>query len=103
VVASLIIHNGSSDNLSKLMVDSNFDRSDSDYKPLLSVTEAAEYLGISEYKLKMIISSEQQTLQQSGSYSGKMMPYIEMGNEIYISKAGLTAWIEEATQQRKEY
>ncbi len=84
-------------------MDSNFDRSDSDYKPLMSVTEAAEYLGISEYKLKMIISSEQQTLQQFGSYSGKMMPYIELENEIYISKAGLTAWIEEATLQRKEY
>ncbi|MCZ8517859.1 MULTISPECIES: helix-turn-helix domain-containing protein [Paenibacillus] len=73
------------------------------YKPLMSIQETADYLNISESQVKAIISSEEKALTTSGSYRGKMLPIIKIGNDIFVSSAGLSEWIKESTEQRKQY
>ncbi|MCD9025438.1 helix-turn-helix domain-containing protein [Cohnella silvisoli] len=72
-------------------------------KPLMTIQETADYLNLSEFQVKTIISSEESMLKASGSYSGMMFPIIKIGNDIYVSANGLNDWLKESTQQRKQY
>lgn len=103
VTASLIFQHTSTDSRNEPVTATKTTISPTYDKPLLSLSETAEYLNISESKLKMIISHEETVLNQSGTFIGKMFPYFMVQNEIYVNKAGLLAWIEEASLQRKKY
>jgi hypothetical protein len=72
-------------------------------KPLISIVEAADYLGLTEQQVKYIIASEKNALNGTGSFTGMMFPYITINKDIYISKAGLSAWLVQAFEQRKQY
>ncbi|CAH1225495.1 hypothetical protein PAECIP111893_05264 [Paenibacillus plantiphilus] len=66
--------------------------------PLLSLQEAADYLGLNEEQVKNIISVE----LASGSFSEVKFPYIRLNNNIYISRDGLANWIHEAVTNKLE-
>lgn len=70
--------------------------------PLMTLEQTAEFLNLTEYQVKNIISSENAQRGQ-GSAAGSPFPYIVVQNEIYISKMGLISWLEEATQERRVY
>lgn len=72
-------------------------------KPLLGIEQAAEYLNLSVEQVNLIINSEQNQLQSSGSFSGTMFPYFNIGSAIYISKSDLVNWISDTTRERREY
>lgn len=72
-------------------------------KPLMNIKETAEYLSLTELQVKSIITSEERILKQTGSFTGRMFPYIKINNEIFVSRDGLNEWIKESTTQRKEY
>jgi hypothetical protein len=72
-------------------------------KPLLNVEEAAEYLQLSVTEVNIIINSEKFKLENSGSFSGVMFPYMKIGEKLYISKNELMSWINETSRERREY
>ncbi|MEF7439936.1 hypothetical protein V4V36_04460 [Paenibacillus lautus] len=72
-------------------------------RPLMTLEETAEFLNLTEYQVKNMISSENALREQYGSGGGTLFPYIVVQNEIYISRMGLMSWLEEATRERREY
>lgn len=70
--------------------------------PLMTLEQTAEFLNLTEYQVKNIISAEN-AVRGEGVSAGLPFPYIVVQNEIYISKMGLIPWLEEATQERRVY
>ncbi|PJN56389.1 hypothetical protein PAEVO_31120 [Paenibacillus sp. GM2FR] len=70
--------------------------------PLMTLEQTAEFLNLTEYQVKNIISAEN-AVRGQGAAAGSRFPYIVVQNEIYISKMGLISWLEEATQERRVY
>lgn len=71
--------------------------------PLMTLEQTAEFLNLTEYQVKNIISAENAVRGQERAAAGSRFPYIVVQNEIYISKMGLISWLEEATQERRVY
>ncbi|MBB6672818.1 hypothetical protein [Cohnella nanjingensis] len=72
-------------------------------KFLLSVSEAAIYLNMTEDQIKTIIATEASQLSHAGSYQGVMFPYIQVNNEVLISKNDLVRWLADASASRRSY
>ncbi|RSD28395.1 helix-turn-helix domain-containing protein [Mesobacillus subterraneus] len=70
---------------------------------VLTLTEASNYLGLSEEDIKKVISQEEEFLQTTGSFSGMMFPYTKVYDEYVFSKKSLDEWLEESTKNRKVY
>ena len=70
---------------------------------VLTLSEAADYLNLSEKTIKGLISQEKLHLENFGSYSGMMLPYSKVYGEFIFSKKSLDMWIEETTTNRNEY
>ncbi|QUG43064.1 helix-turn-helix domain-containing protein [Psychrobacillus sp. INOP01] len=69
---------------------------------VLSLSEASDYLKISEKSIKAIISQEKTHLNNYGSFSGMMFPYSKVYGEYIFSKKSLDIWINESTTNRNE-
>ncbi|MCM3749999.1 helix-turn-helix domain-containing protein [Paenibacillus pasadenensis] len=72
-------------------------------KPLLTIAEAGELLGLTEQELRQMIAAEKSKLNRTGSFTGEMIPYIKIGNKILISRDGLMRWLDDASRSRREY
>jgi hypothetical protein len=70
---------------------------------VLSLTEASDYLKISEKTIKQIIRQEDKVLSESGTFSGMMFPYTEVNGQYIFSKKSLDKWVEEASESRDIY
>ena len=70
---------------------------------ILSLSETAKYLNLSEDSIKKIISQEERFLEESGTFSGMMFPYSKVYNEYVFSKKSLDEWMEENTKSRRVY
>ncbi|MEK0316251.1 DNA-binding protein [Cohnella sp. 56] len=71
--------------------------------PLMTIKETSEFMHLTESQIRKIISTEENLLKTSGSYTGKRFPYMTIDNEIYVSTKGLEEWIKESVQQSKQY
>lgn len=69
----------------------------------MTLQETAEYLNLSESQVKKIISTEQNILNSTNSYSGKMFPFLMIGDVIYVSTDDLQDWIKDAAELRKQF
>lgn len=81
----------------------NLQKVNTQYRPLMSIKETADYLKLSESQIRGIIWSEEKDLNETHTYSGIMFPTIKIGTETYVSKDSLNEWIKEAATQRKQY
>lgn len=70
--------------------------------PLMTLEQTAEFLNLTEYQVKSIISSDN-ALREQGASEGKPFPYIVVQNEMYVSKLGLISWLDEATRNRRRF
>jgi hypothetical protein len=73
------------------------------YKPLMTIMETAKYLNLTEFQVRTIISTEEEILNNTHTYTGKMFPIIKISNEIYVSTNDLNEWLKDSTSQRKQY
>lgn len=69
----------------------------------LSLSEAAEYLKISEDSIKKIILQEKKTIEQGGSFSGMMFPYSKIYDQYVFSRKALDQWVQETVKTQIEY
>ncbi|MFB9329909.1 hypothetical protein ACFFSY_28545 [Paenibacillus aurantiacus] len=68
-------------------------------KAVMTLGEAAAALNMTEAQVKQIISEEEQDLA-----SDRMkLPYFNLNNDLFFSRAGLRAWIEAAAGERRHY
>lgn len=72
-------------------------------QPLMTIEQAAEYLGLSKEQVNYIIHSEQATLNTRGSFTGTMFPYFKINEDIYIGKEALLNWINDVTLEKRDY
>lgn len=68
----------------------------SELKPFITVPEAAEYLGITESELWIIINS-------NGSTSATLFPAIKIEKTTYVSTLGLVDWLKNVMFEERIY
>ncbi|MDR7237554.1 helix-turn-helix domain-containing protein [Neobacillus drentensis] len=68
----------------------------------LSISEAADYLKISEDSIKKIIILEEKSIEQGGSFS-MMFPYSKIYDQYVFSKKSLDQWVQEKVKTQSEY
>lgn len=66
--------------------------------PLISVKEAAEYLGIPETEVWIIINSEEDNHEL-----GIRFPIIKIEDTTYVSSSGLMEWLIDPVNKTKRY
>ncbi|MCX8129546.1 MAG: hypothetical protein N3I35_05520 [Clostridia bacterium] len=72
-------------------------------RKVLNVSQAAEYMNITEEEIQGIIKTEDSMLKKSGSFVGKMFPYFTINNKKYFYKNEIDEWLTEVSRNRREY
>lgn len=70
---------------------------------ILSLSEAAQYLKLSEKEVKGIMIIERKQLKSYGSFLGKMFPYYKVNDKYYFYKDELDEWLKEVSSNRTQY
>lgn len=71
---------------------------------LLSLSEAAGIMSLSEDDIRNIIKTEEEHIKKSGgSFTGHKFPYITVGNKYLFSKVALIKWAEESAGMGRAY
>lgn len=70
---------------------------------LITVSDVAKYLNISEDEVLGIINTEKKQLEQYGMFSGAMFPYLIINKKYYFNKTSIDEWLKEATLTRRQY
>jgi hypothetical protein len=69
----------------------------------LTLSEAAEYLNMTEEEVRAIIQTEKKKLDETHSFEGKMFPYFTINNKQYFYKDEIDEWLKEVSSQHREY
>lgn len=69
----------------------------------LTLPQAAEYLNMTEEEVQGIIQTEKKVLDETGSFHGKMFPYLTINNKQYFHKNELDEWLKEVSSNRGQY
>lgn len=72
-------------------------------KAVFDLTDAAEYLNMSESEVKAIIIAESSRLNETHSFTGEMLPYFKVDEKYYFYKEGLDTWLADATMDKRKY
>ncbi|WP_304944298.1 hypothetical protein [Vallitalea guaymasensis] len=73
-------------------------------KALLTEQEVAQYLGIPQDKLNIILQKEKIERQKLSSYDTyRYMPYIEIDSEIYFLKNEVDEWLQYHSSNRSKF
>ena len=72
-------------------------------KVLMTIHETAEYLSMTEEQVMSIINAEQRSFAVSGSFNGKMFPFIKVQDEFFISRIELVLWAQDASTYHRRY
>lgn len=70
---------------------------------VLTISQAANYLGMTEEEVLGIIKIEKKILESSGSYTGMMFPYFTVNDKLYFYKEQIDEWMKEVSNLRREY
>ncbi|MBB6217154.1 hypothetical protein HNQ80_003260 [Anaerosolibacter carboniphilus] len=70
---------------------------------LITVSDVAKYLNISENEVLGIINTEKKQLEQYGTFSGPMFPYLIINKKYYFNKTSIEEWLKEVTSTRRQY
>ncbi len=70
---------------------------------VLSMEQVAKYLNISEEEVQVIIRIEDNMLNKTGSFYGKMLPYFVVNNKQYFYKDEIDEWLKEVSSNHREY
>lgn len=70
---------------------------------ILNLSQAAEYLSMTEEEIQGVMQTEKNILEKTGSFSGKMFPYFTINNKKYFYKNEIDEWLKEVSSNRREY
>ncbi|AIQ29264.1 MULTISPECIES: helix-turn-helix domain-containing protein [unclassified Paenibacillus] len=69
--------------------------------PLMTMSEAAEFLHLTENEVLNIIKAEHEVLKYNGSLTG--IPYMKVDEQFMINRAELQNWVQQATLEKRVY
>jgi hypothetical protein len=72
-------------------------------RKVLTLSQAAEYLNMTDAEVLGIIKIEKMSLDAAHSFSGKMFPYFSVDNKQYFDKNEIDEWAKEASISQREY
>ncbi len=70
---------------------------------VLNLSQAAEYMNMSEEEVQSIIRTESDILSETHSFSGKMFPYFTISGKQYFYKDEIDAWLSEVSVDHRAY
>lgn len=70
---------------------------------VFTVSEVANYLGMTEEEVQGIINTEKSMLEETDSFTGIMFPYFTVNEKQYFSKVAIDEWLKEASNEHREY
>lgn len=70
---------------------------------ILTLSQTAEYLNMTEEEVRGIIQTEKKMLDETHVFSGKMFPYITINNKQYFYKDEIDEWLKEVSSHRRQY
>ncbi|NLB51720.1 MAG: hypothetical protein GX808_02125 [Syntrophomonadaceae bacterium] len=69
----------------------------------LTLSQAAEYMNMTEDEVLGIIQTEKKKLEETHSFDGKMFPYFTINNKQYFSKDEIDDWLKEVSMFHRQY
>lgn len=69
----------------------------------LTLSQAAEYLNMTEEEVCAIIQTEKKKLDETHGFDGKRFPYFIINNKQYFYKDEIDEWLKEVSSQHREY
>ncbi|MBE6021786.1 MAG: hypothetical protein E7231_00975 [Cellulosilyticum sp.] len=69
----------------------------------MNLQQAADYLGIESEQLRRVLVTERNILDERGSFSGDMIPYIKIDDEYCFSKIALDEWLYATSRETVNY
>lgn len=70
---------------------------------VLTVSEVANYIGMSEEEIHGIINTEKSELEESRGFWGMRFPYFIVNEKEYFHKELIDEWLKEASNENREY
>ena len=70
---------------------------------ILTMSEVANYIGMSEEEIHIIISIEKSKLEEGGGFWGMRLPYFIVNEKEYFYKEQIDEWLKEASNEHREY
>jgi len=94
ITSSIILQSTDNNDKSEIMIEEVND----ELKPLIAVKEAADYLGISETEVWLIINFEENSYDIDVRF-----PIVKIGKNTYVSTSGLLEWLKSSANVIKNY
>lgn len=70
---------------------------------VLNLSQAAEYLKMTEEEIQGVMQTEKDMLKKTGSFSGKMFPYFTINNKTFFYKNEIDEWLKDVSNNHREY
>ncbi len=70
---------------------------------ILTLSQVAEYLNMTEEEVLSIIKLENKKLDETGSFTGIMFPYFKINNKNYFYKEEINEWVKEVSRDHRVY
>ncbi|EHQ90148.1 hypothetical protein [Desulfosporosinus youngiae] len=70
---------------------------------VLSLSQTAKYLNMTEDEILGIIQTEKSILEKTGSFHGRMFPYFTVNSKQYFYLNEIDEWLKEVSSGRREY
>lgn len=70
---------------------------------VLTLSQAAEYMNMTEDEVSGIIQTEKKKLEETHSFDGKMFPYFTINNKQYFYQDALDEWLSEVSMLHRQY
>ena len=71
--------------------------------PVMNIEQAAQYIGVTAEQLIKMIQIEKNELNQTGSFSGEMIPYFKVNDDLLFYRDQLDVWLQYVSVEKVEY
>lgn len=71
--------------------------------PVMTLEQAADYIKVTPEQLRRMIQIEQNELNQRGSFSGEMIPYFKVNDDLFFYRDQLNIWLQYVSIEKVEY
>ena len=71
--------------------------------PVMTLEQAADYIKVTPEQLRKMIQIEQNELNQRDSFSGEMIPYFKVNDDLFFYRDQLNIWLQYVSIEKVEY
>ena len=71
--------------------------------PVMNVEQAADYIGVTAEQLRKMIQIERNELDSRGSFSGEMIPYFMVNDDLLFYRNQVDSWLQYVSVEKVEY